>query len=340
MGRIRYEFCRAQKPLAVFLLALTCCGMNRGFAQDKPESSCATESAAEAYKAAMAPFEATRSQQDDLTESDKVALGIGMAKAAQDCQALSSKPSSSSQSAEELLALGRLCMFGQQFEQARVALVAYLSLPQPPQRERALLMLTHAFLGLDSPGSAEDQIQSLLIDYPYDASIHLAIDAVVDNAEATGIDQIVSQLCQMQTAATLPILKSVKALESKEATVSAAALFNDAMRCAAFVRASGRSVGLDPLVSIAQQQNWVGTADFPVIQASLQRQQMVGKPSPLPIVHGHLVSSATLVPRTISFAHGTALLVPFTLWSPSTPSILENFARAAPHWPIYAITSW
>lgn len=336
MGQISYRVRQTGKAMAVFLLGFAICGANETCGQDSPKVASPTES----YKAALAPFDATRNQPDDLTDADKVALGIGMARAGQDCQALSSNTSSFSQNADQLLALGRLCLFGQQFEQARADLVNYLALPQPPQREQALLMLVHAFLGLDSPGSAEAQIQSLLGDYPYDASIHHAIDDVIDPAEASGIDEIALQLCQTQTAATLPVLKSGRALENRESSVSAAALFSDAMRCAALAHFLGQPDKVNQLVSISQQSSWEGTADLPIIQAAVRRQLMVGEQAPLSVLHAHLLGAATLVRRTISLGRGTALLVPFTLWSPSTPAILANLARSAPHQLIYAITSW
>ena len=308
--------------------------------ESKPESPASAMSPTESYKVAMAPFQATRSQPDDLTDADQIALGIGMTKAGQDCLRLTGDSSSFSQNAEQLFALGQLCMFGQQFEAARADLVNYLALPDPPRREEALLMLARAFLGLDSPRPADAQIESLLRDSPYDAPIHLAIDEVVEGALAVDDDETALRLCQMQTAATLPILKGGRALGGKDSSVPAAALFRDAIRCAALARSSGQPDSLDQLVTVGQQPSWDGTADLPVIQSALRRQVMVGEKAPLSIVRGNAVSAAALVPRSISLVHGTALLVPFTLWSPSTPAVLASIARGAPHQTIYAVTSW
>lgn len=298
----------------------------------------------ESYKAAMAPFTATRSQPDDLTDADKVALGIGIARAAHDCTSLSNNTARFSEDSTELFALGQLCIFGQQFEPARVALVRYLAIPQPLEREQALVLLVRAFLGLNAPDSAEPQIQSLLHDYPYDASIHMAIDAVIDRAEASDyssvFNNIALRLCQTQTAATLPILIRGKALEGKDSSVSASALFRDAVRCAALARASDRPDNLSQLAAVPQQSNWAGTADLAVMQTALRRQQMVGAAIPLPILRGKVLGVGSLIPRTVSLTNGTALLVPFTLWSPSTPEVLGNLVRFAPQQSIYAITNW
>lgn len=53
-------------------------------AQDDPKSL----SPSEAYKAAMSPLNAARAQQNDLTEADKYALGVGIGMASRDCLAL------------------------------------------------------------------------------------------------------------------------------------------------------------------------------------------------------------------------------------------------------------
>src|ERR1700678_2604982 len=80
---------RNRKPVLVhFLLALIC---GRGLAQENAQPL----SPSEAYKAALAPFQAARAQPDDLTDADRFALQIGIARASLDCRALSSDASSS-----------------------------------------------------------------------------------------------------------------------------------------------------------------------------------------------------------------------------------------------------
>jgi hypothetical protein len=83
-----------------------------------------------------------------------------------------------------LLALGELCIFGQQFAPARSALLAYLAIPQLPERQLAVVLLIRALLGLKELDGADLQIDSLLRDYPYDAQTHFAIDQVIEAREA------------------------------------------------------------------------------------------------------------------------------------------------------------
>jgi hypothetical protein len=329
---------KAIRNLAVYVGCFLLIGVHRLSGQQSPTQLSPTE----AYKAALAPYTETRNQANDLTDADKFALGIGIAQASRDCLALSSNLSAFAADAKELFSLGQLCIFGQQFEPARAALVDYLALPQPPKREQALVLLVRAFLGLKEPESAEAQVDSLLRDYLYDASIHAAVDQVIDNTEGASVylNSLALKLCAAQNAATLPLLRNGKPLEGQNGTVSSATLFVDAVRCAALPDTSSNPNSLADLAAILQQPNWNGTADWSPMQAALERQRMVGKSAPLPSLHGYALQASTLVPRLLPLRHGTVLLVPFTLWSPSTPEIAGNLARFMPQQSIYAITSW
>jgi hypothetical protein len=302
-------------------------------------------SPSEAYKAALAPFNAAKAQPDDLTDADRFALQDGMALASRDCLAISANRSAFASNDKELIALSELCIFGQQYEPARATLVTYLGLPQPAERKLALVLLVRALLGLNQPRSAEPEVRSLLQDYPYDAQTHFAIDQVIDALEGGNRfdNYLALGLCTTQDAATLPLLESGKSLTGKELSASVSVLFSDAVRCAAVDAQLGTTPvhdNMHRLASIAALPDWVGTADLAPMQAALARQQMIGTRVPMTLLHGSAVSSHTLVPRTIPLARGTVLLMPFTLWSPSALNTALSLAKAKPNQHIYAITSW
>ena len=330
---------RNRKSVLVhFLLALLC---GPGLAQEdaKPLSP------SEAYKVALAPFQASRTQPDDLTDADRFALQIGIARASRDCRALSSNTSSLDADDKELIALGELCLFGQEYGPARAALTKYLALPQPPERKRGMVLLVRALLGLNDPGSAELVVRSLLHDFPYDAEIHFAIDQVIDASEglSEGLNRMALNLCATQNGVTLPLLASGKALEGKEETASGSVLFNDAVRCVSLAKgrdeASGQEV-MRQLAAIAEMQSWQSTADYSPMLASLKRQQMVGAQVPLSSLHGLTLTNGKVAPRLISLRRGSVLLFPFVLWSPNAAEEAGRLARLAPQQAIYAITSW
>jgi hypothetical protein len=326
-----------------FLLAVM---SDRVFAQENSTPL----SPSEAYKAALAPFNAAKAQRDDLTDADKFALGIGMAQAARGCLALSADPSPFASDAKELLALGQLCIFGQKYEPARASLVKYLALPQPPERKLALVLLVRALIGLGNPDQADVQVSTLLNDYPYDAQTHFVIDQVIDaleseggNAKAPVRRAQLLPLCDTQRAFTFPLLTRGKGIEGKEISASPNVLFADAIRCVALAAETGQPAAQDTmhqLAAIAQQPAWAGTAELAPMQAALARQQMVGARVPLTSLHGQMLGTNTLLPRTLALTRGTVLLLPFTLWAPSTPDVVGDLAKFAPQQPIYAITSW
>jgi hypothetical protein len=323
---------RAGSLLLVFL-----CGLSH--AQESALSP------SEAYKAAFAPFQAARMQPDDLTDADRFALQIGIARASTDCRALSSKVSSWDADAKELIALGNLCLFGQEYGPARTALEKYLALPQPPEKKRAMTLLVEALIGLNDPGSAELVVRSLLHDFPYDAGIHFAIDQVIDASEglSEGMNRMALNLCTTQNAVTLPLLASGKSLEGKDENASAAVLFNDAVRCVSLAKGRDEPARLEwmsPLAAIVQMESWQHTADYSAMTASLQRQQMVGAQVPLSSLHGLRIANGKLTPHLVPLKRGIVILLPFVLWSPNALEEAGRVARLVPQQTIYAITSW
>jgi hypothetical protein len=338
-GYWRGEATRNRKSILVHFLVAMICG--RGLTQENSKPL----SPSEAYKAALAPFQAARAQPDDLTDADRFALQIGIARASRDCRALSSNESSVGGDEKELIALGELCLFGQEYAPARTALTKYLALPQPPERKRAMVLLVRALLGLNDQGSAELVVRSLLHDFPYDAEIHFAIDQVIDASEglSEGFNKMAFNLCATQNAVTLPLLAGGKALEGKDATAPAGVLFNDAVRCVELAKGRDEPSGQEAmrqLAAITEMQSWQATADYSSMQASLKRQQMVDAPVPLSSLHGLTITNGKLAPRPISLRRGTVLLLPFVLWSPNASDEAGRLARLAPQQTIYAITSW
>jgi hypothetical protein len=328
------------RVVLVFILSVASAG-RIALAQAGPPAL----SPSEAYKAALAPFNAAKAQPDDLTDADRFALQDGMALASRDCLAISANPSAFATNENELISLSQLCIFGQQYEPARSTLVTYLGLPTPTQRKLALVLLVRAFLGLNQPDSAEPQVRSMLRDYPYDAQTHFAIDQVLDALEgvSTFDNYLALKLCTTQNEATLPLLESGKALVGNEFSASASDLFTDAVRCAAIDLDLGTTpVGdnMHRLSAIAAKPDWAGTADLAPMQAALARQQMVGTRVPMTSLHGSALSSHTLVPRTIPLEQSTIILMPFTLWSPSAFNVALSLAKSKPNRHIYAITSW
>jgi hypothetical protein len=307
-------------------------------------------SPSEALQSAMDPFNQARAQNNDLTEADTLALSLGIAHASSDCKALAANPQSFAEDPNQELALGRLCLFGQQFEQARVSLVDYLALPTPPEREAALLLLVRAYLGLKDPVSAGIEVYSLLRDYPYNGEIHLAVDQVISANEGWSSDRgeqlnrTALDLCQEQRASTIPLLDQGKSLAGKNGNIPASTLYADALRCATLARILGDATGdetIGRLAAIVQQPIWQHTAELVLMQEALARTTMVGHTSPIVVLHAHqLNADGTTIARALSLRHGSILLAAFTLWSPNAAEQIRALASAAPPQSVFAVTSW
>lgn len=255
----------------------------------------ASMSPSTAYLYAMQPFDNAREGLDDLTEADQWALGIGMARARQQCNLLAKQKIQG----ESLLSLGKLCNFGEDYMPAREALIAYLELPKPKSPEVARLLLTRAFLGLHWVTSAESQVDSLVSLFPYDASMHLAIDMVVDGAEASNAVEdlaVIGRLDELQLPHTLDALEHGGSLTGNGDSVDAAMLVRAALRCADHLRRRGRFQDADRIVarvrSLVAAPSIADSAFAPAIQDALTRYSLYGQPSPVRELRGTTLPAA------------------------------------------------
>lgn len=333
---------------ALLLLLL----MGQAFAQETTVKSGAKPMPpTEALQYAMAPYNDARQQPDDLTDADRWALGISIARAAKGCKDYI--PWGLPKEDTELLAMGRLCIVGQQYEQAREALVGYLALPKTAERETAFLLLSRAFLGLGWITSAESQMDSLLSQFPYDANIHYGIDQVVDEARAQNAagDDVVHRLDEQQLPLIMKALHGSGSLtmSDKSATVSTAVLFRDALRCAAQLRADGKKKDAASLVTelsnIVADPKYAQSAQLPTMQAALKRYEMYGQGSPVLLLRGkRIAATGPLLAHSIDLKGKTTVLLPVVVWSPASSSVVEkvagNFKNAGEDTVVYAITSF
>jgi hypothetical protein len=254
-----------------------------------PELAVPGMSPSVAYQYAMQPFVNARSASNDLTDADEWALGIGMARAKKQCDLLSKQK----MQGEALLALGKLCILGQDFEPAREALISYLELPKLKSPEVAHLLLAKAFLGLHWVTSAESQMDSLLSLYPYDASIALGIDMVVDAAEASDstMDRgAIGRLDEQQLPHTLAALAHGGSLSGNGDSVNAAMLVREALRCADRLRRRGQFAAAQKIVeevkTSVEAPAIADSAYAPAIQDALTRYRLYGQSRPVRELRG------------------------------------------------------
>jgi hypothetical protein len=326
----------------------------------------------EAYLYAMQPFTNARSAPDDLTDSDKWALGIGIARAKEQCEL----PSKDQFEGEDLLAMGKLCVFGQDYEPARHRLIVYTGLPNPKALEVGELLLARAFVGLGSIDSAEGEMETLLTSFPYDASIHLGIDMVIDAAAASDSTDdlaVIPRLNEQQLPHILDALAHGASLTGNGDSVDAAMLVRDALRCADALRRNYKPDEADKIVAqvtaAAAAEPIVSSAAYPVIQESLIRYKLYAQPSPVRTLHAtefplnaaprnrvvplydpnpaaHRIVRGSGSHTIIRMTDDRTLVLVFSLAGPaSSPAIQQIFAvlthdHVLPGLKVVAVTSW
>ena len=330
-------------------------------------------SPADAYDYAMQPFTNARSSPNDLTEADQWALGIGVARARQSCEALLKEKLRG----EDLLALGKLCIFGQDFEPARRSLVAYLVLPQQKSPEVCRLLLTRAFLGLHSTASAESQLESLLSLYRYDASMHLGIDMVVDAAAASdSVDDllVIGRLNEQQLPHILDALAHGGSVPASNGdSVDPALLVRDALRIADSLRRRSKQADADKIVAQVKTDieapPILNSAFYPAIQNTVTRYELYAHRSPVRSFNAAtLPARGPLVPHILplydpdpaahrivrgSGAHTTiralddcTLVLVFSLAGPASSPTIQHIVNdlakdhITPGLKVIAVTSW
>jgi hypothetical protein len=272
-------------------------------------------SPAEAFLYAMTPFNNARSAPNDLTDADQWALSIGITRAQEQCDQLAKQKLQG----EDLLAYGKLCILGQDYDHARSSLIDYLAIPTAKSPEVGRLLLARAFVGLRWIPSAESQVESLVSLYPYDASIHLAFDMVIDAAEASdNADDLdaASRLNDLQLPHILDALahggqNPANAVPPGNGdTVDIALLVRDALRIADTLR---RAYKPGDAAKIVDQVETAGdipailnSAAFPVIQDDLVRYGLFQQPSPVRTLHGAELPATAAMPA----AHAVLLYDP------------------------------
>lgn len=247
-------------------------------------------SPAEAYIYAMQPFNNARRAPNDLTEADQWALGIGVARAKEQCE-LHKRDKFEG---EDLLARGKLCILGLDFNWARQYLIAYIGLPQPQSPEVGRLLLARAFVGLQSISSAESQIESLLSLFPYDASIHLGIDMVIDAAAASDVTDdldVIPRLNEQQLPHILDTLQHGGTVPpSNGDAVDLTLVVRDALRIADALRRNFKPDDADKIVATVKEDiaipSITNSAAWPVLQNELTRYQLFDRPTPVRTMHG------------------------------------------------------
>lgn len=346
--------------LSLSILAVSCLAQDQtqtqDQAKDQPKPIVPVVSPKEAYSFALDPLLQARQAPDDLTEADKWALGVGIARAADSCKSIADKMPTD----ENLLDLGQLCLFGQQHEIAADALKRYITLKNPSNLEQGRILLSQAYVNLQSYTSAESQVESLLEEFPYDAKIHFSCDFILDNAEGTkedpatikGMDAItvVRRLNKLQYSHTLEALAKTGSISSADnsATVKASQLIKDALRAARIFKEEGDTKQAEKIIDAVKEALKTSalsmSLEFDSMKNALDRYELVDHKVMEEKLRGdRLLQTGTFVKHIASLSESNSIFIAFSFAAPQSAQVIQNIATAVKNKQglhIYAVTSY
>lgn len=141
------------------------------------------------YEQTMHPFEATRADIGNWSETEQAALAVSITTALHECQRLEA---STAFEGEELFALARLCALGQRWPGAYSASVRYVRLvegkPRPQHLVQGYYLLVQALLNLQRIKDAIETLDVLSKTLPLNAQSAAVFDMAIDGLSVPRLD--------------------------------------------------------------------------------------------------------------------------------------------------------
>lgn len=205
-------------------------------AQAPDEAAIPAKSPGELFKDAMHPLDAVRASLDNWSDAELGALAAGMRMAAQDCA--QTKPELYQK--DDLYALARLCAFGQDWEGANAAALAYVARHEDEHMAQAYAISVSALVHMGATDLAVQTAREMLSRLPYDAEVAYAMrDLKSDLVQASNPDALA--LAELEHPLIVAALKQGVALKAVhgDAAMGLGVLYESAMQLAFLERFSG-----------------------------------------------------------------------------------------------------
>lgn len=202
-----------------------------------PEQSVrAAEPPGAIYKDAMRPLDVVRSSLENWSDAELGALAVGMHKAKTACE--QAKPES--YAGDDLYDLARLCSFGQDWNAANAAALAYIASGLDAHRAQAYALSINALVHINAVDLATQTAREMLRKLPYDAEVAYAVRYMKDDLEQAGNPAALT-LAAMEHAAVVQALGPGIPLKAAhgDAVIGVGALYESAMELAFLQRYAG-----------------------------------------------------------------------------------------------------
>jgi hypothetical protein len=235
----------AQSPLSMPLPAQTPAPAGTGALPDP--NAPAAELPGAIYKEAMHPLDMVRMSLDNWSDAELGALGVGMHKAKEACDAANPD----NYSGDDLYDLARLCSFGQDWNAANTAALDYVRGGLEPHRAQAYALSMNALVHINAIDLAIGTAREMLRKLPYDAEVAYAIRYMKDTLEQSA-DPEALKLAEQEHVAIVQALAAGVPLKAAhgDAVIGLGPLYDSAMDLAFLQRYAGDAAAAATAVEI------------------------------------------------------------------------------------------
>jgi thiol-disulfide isomerase/thioredoxin len=287
------------------------------------------KSPADLYRDAMQPLDEVRKSLSNWSDAELGALGTGMHMANQDCA--QGKPEL--YKGDDLYNFARLCAFGQDWEGANAAALAYIASHEEEHRAQAYAISVSALVHMKAYDLAVQTAREMMARLPYDAEVAYALRDLKDSLEQASDpavlplageehDRIVAALAQ-----GVP-LKAVHGI----AVLPVGALYESAMQLAFLNRYEGDNLAAAAAAAAVQSALPATAAltseDRQRIDAATTRYRLLGMHIPDVKILRALESPAARTRIDLNSAAATVLVL-FPDWCGECRGMMKTLTKFA-----------
>ena len=298
-----------------------------------------------AYLYALQPVDVVRRSPDNMSDAERYAWEVAIARAAKLCAAAKS----SDYRGEELYSLAQLCALGKQYPQAVGAIQKYLAGESPKNTELARGLWARSALQMQDGRMAQRITEQLIDMYPYDAVVHSVSQDVMMSLAGPDEGSAIA-LAMRRFPSLLGAIGTGKPLRSPSGDfeLSTAVLFRDALKLAAIYKHRGDdNEAQSVLQQIAGRLEPIG-AQVPATQhkqidTAVKQFLMLGKPA-APIEYSRRVpKTQKRAPATLQPKGKVTVLLFYTSWCAQCFKALADLPKLAARYggkvAAYAVTT-
>jgi thiol-disulfide isomerase/thioredoxin len=286
------------------------------------------KSPADLYKEAMHPLDVVRGSLDNWSDAELGALAVGIHMAAQDC----AQADRELYKGDDLYNLARLCAFGQDWEGANDAALAYVARREEEHYAQAYAISVSALVHMQAVDLAVETARGMLR-FPYDAEVAYAVRDLKNNLVQAS-NPAALRLARDEFPSILNALKQGVPLKAThgDAVMSLGALYESAIQLAFLERYAGASDAAASTAAEVQSALPVTATltaeDRQRVDAATRRYQLLGMHLPEVKILRALQSPAAKAQIDLHFASATVLVL-FPDWCVECRNMMKTLTRFA-----------